>query len=98
MRNIFKYPLALADLVHVDMPKGARSLSVAMQGQDIMVWALVDPKAPLTRHCFAIRGTGHPVSPEVEQGDFIGTVFLTYFTCKYGAPFVWHIFDLGDID
>ena len=94
MKSIFKYPLSLDDNPVVSMPKGARTLSVKMQDDNIMVWALVDVDAPYVDHLFAIRGTGHPVMPEVEQGDFIGTVF----DVVHGHPLVWHIFDLGDID
>ena len=89
MKKIFKYELPIADYLDIAMPYGARVLSVGVQGQDILVWALVDPKAPIVVHMFAIRETGHPVLPEVEQGDFLGTIF--------SGPFVWHIFDLGEL-
>ena len=92
MRTIHKFliPYRLTEIIPaITMPRAARPLSVGMQGQDLYVWALVDPEAPIAEHMFAVRGTGHPITPEVEQGDFVGTVF--------DGPDVWHVFSLGDI-
>ena len=91
MRTIHKFliPHRITNSPVNYMPRGARPLSVGMQGQGLYVWALVDTEAPAAEHMFAVRGTGNEIKPEVEQGDFIGTVF--------DGPFVWHVFSLGDI-
>ena len=83
--TVWKFDLDFpADPASVDMPCGAESIKVGFQGDRLWVWALVDPKAELTKHVFHIRGTGHPI-----KGDFVinhvGTVF------KNG--FVWHVFE-----
>lgn len=79
--KIFKYPLELGGNV-IDMPKGAEALHVGFQGQDIFIWAKVDPNAKLEPREFIIAGTGHDL-PE-PLGAHIGTVFV--------GSFVWHVF------
>ncbi len=90
-KAIYKYklPLSISRDPVVQMPRGAISLSANMQNGWLCVWALVDPDMPLVDHLFSVLGTGHPVDAMDEQGAFIGTVF--------DGPYVWHVFDLGDI-
>lgn len=94
MRTIHKYTMPWADNFWINMPAGAHPRTVGVQDGKLTVWALVDTDAETAKHLFAIRGTGHEVSPEVEQGDFIGTIFEGKGENR--APGVWHVFSLGD--
>ena len=86
--TVWKFAVeSLSDLVHVYMPKGAKVLSVGMQGSWLTFWALVDPDAKDEQRQFRVCGTGHPVHPS-EIGAFIGTVFE--------RGFVWHVFEAKD--
>lgn len=85
MKTIFKYPLAITDSQAVLMPIGAEFLSVQFQGEDLCLWALVDPNAKKIAQTFWIVGTGHPV-PASEYLKFIGTAQ------QFGGKLVWHIF------
>jgi len=87
MRTIWKFPIP-ADGGTVQMPKGAEVLSVGLQGNDIQVWALVDPSKSTTPRHFHVRGTGHACSIAGEK--FIGTIF--------DGSFVWHVFDGGELN
>jgi hypothetical protein len=69
----------------LDIPKGAKPLSVAQQHNALVLWAQVDPDAPTEKRTVHVVGTGTPVPDEV--GPFIGTA-----VCDGGA-WVFHIFD-----
>lgn len=85
--TIWKFPLKLTDSQDVEMPLGARILSVAEQHGVICMWALINPHPEVGRASRQINiiGTGHPAVYEYDA-DYIGTVL----TC--GGDFVWHVF------
>jgi hypothetical protein len=47
-----------------------------------MLWAEVNPTAPMVERFFTVCGTGFDVPPEAE---YVGTVFMD--------PFVWHVYE-----
>lgn len=85
---IFKYPLRIADEQTVSVPEGVQLLSAQMQGEDLMLWALVIHVLgePTVLRKIAIYGTGNPI--ECWPGVFIATV-------QDPGGFVWHVFDKG---
>ena len=83
-KTIWKFPLALVDAYPVDMPRGARILSVADQNGTLCLWAEVDPEAPCETRRIRIVGSGHPV-PQEPKLQFIGTAVQ--------GPFVWHVYE-----
>jgi hypothetical protein len=86
MKTIWKY--VLSQEIELDMPYGAQILSVREQGEDLCLWALLDPKAPTTKRRFAVYGTGWDVLPGAMQ--YIGTGHLR------GGALVFHVFELLD--
>lgn len=69
----------------VDMPEGAEILTVQMQGEDICLWAKVDPTTgSWTKRRFLCLGTGHEIPDE--NLKYIGTIQTV-------DRFVWHIFE-----
>ena len=72
-RRIFKYPVEIRDHFGLDLPRGARVLSVQVQRDEPMMWALVDPDAPSERAMFRVIGTGHPIDDPPETLDYVGT-------------------------
>lgn len=79
----------------VDMPAVVEPLSVGMQDDQIVVWALVDPDAPAEEHMenhgprrFVVANTGPWIVALPPGAKFLGTV-----TASNGT--VWHIWD-GD--
>lgn len=79
----------------VDMPADVEPLSVGIQGDEIVVWALVDPDyeppsgyMPSGPRRFIVANTGMDIPGFPEGAKFLGTV-----TSATGI--VWHIWD-GD--
>lgn len=108
---VYKYPLLRAVGVQdIDMPHGAKILSVAVQdGPQIVLWAVHhtdskgDPIAePATRHIL-MTWTGRPFAVEAKAAlTFIGSVTTLepveadYYIGGAGhASIVWHVFEVG---
>lgn len=60
-RVVYKYQLNPTQTRQaVRLPLAAKILSVQMQGNDMVLWAMVDPETELTEErAIAIHGTGH---------------------------------------
>jgi len=88
--TIWKFQLPTRGRVSLPMPKGAQLLSVDVQEDVPVLWAIVcaDPAAPKASRVISIRMTGHSVPAEV--GTFVGT-----FQIDRGA-YVGHVFDMGE--
>lgn len=84
--TIWKFTLPLKNEVVLDMPLGARILSVQEQDGEVRLWAIVVPKAATERRHFRIFGTGHPVD-HAERLAYLGTVQDAAFRV------VWHVFE-----
>jgi len=81
MKRIYKYKLENS----VEMPIGAKILSIQMQNNRPYIWALVDTDVECEFRHFEIIGTGHNF-PEADN--------FTYINTFQDGPFVWHIFEL----
>lgn len=81
--RVWKYTLRIVDLQTLQIPIGARFLSVQMQEGQPQIWALVDENAQLEPRSLAIYCTGQPIWNN--PGLFIGTF-------QVGA-FVFHVFE-----
>jgi len=87
-RTIWKYTVpAIHRSGHscLPMPRGAKVLSVQVQGTAPVLWAMVDPDAPKEERFFQIVGTGWDFDPT--GFDFVGT-----FQCD-GGGLVFHLFE-----
>jgi hypothetical protein len=83
MRRIWRYPLTLNPLQTLEVPRGARPLSVEWQGTNgLNLWALIDDEAPRVTRGIYVVATGEPLPAGV--GEFIGTVLE--------GSYVWHCF------
>jgi hypothetical protein len=85
--TIWKYPLTAASGLR--MPRGARLLTVQVQAEDVCLWALVDPEAPMVTRTIRVFGTGHTVKLAATDA-YIGTFQLS------GGALVFHAFDGGE--
>lgn len=85
--TIWKYPLTAASGLR--MPQGARLLAVQVQAEDVCLWALVDPEAPMVTRTIRVFGTGHTVRL-APTDTYIGTFQLS------GGALVFHVFDGGE--
>lgn len=83
MKIIYKYKLGKVVHQVVELPKDFKPLRVDFQGEQLCLWAIVDPENKKVAYDFYIAGTGWEDS-ELNNLIYISTVF------KDG--FVWHIF------
>jgi len=86
MSRIWKYELAITDEQTLEMPRGAKVLSVANQGGKLCLWAEVDQSERIVVRHFLIVGTGHQITEDFELRKFVGSVLID--------PFVWHVFEV----
>jgi len=101
-KRVYKYGL-LNDAItvsegiwqtHVVMPEGA-VLSARFQGDDLVMWALVDPDGLVESRTFIIAWTGQPivddVGAEITRLKFLATV--------QAGRIVYHVFErIGGIE
>jgi hypothetical protein len=93
--KIFKYELWPTDEQIIGMPGGAQLLHVAFQDNDLMLWAKVNPEAPIVGRTIYIYGIGHEIDPS-KPARYVGTAFQKTFSDGLEAAFVWHVFDGGE--
>lgn len=86
LMKIYKYPLKIG-LTRLNVSTYFRPLSVAMQGDEVCLWAIVDPNIPHGYvKLFQVLGTGHDVDPKTHS--HIGTVLAM------NGLLVWHVFEV----
>jgi len=84
MATIYKYTLT-SDRTELEMPAGAKVLSVQQQYGEIQLWAMVDPEKAYEWRAFDVYGTGALLPDEL--GEYVGTVQVG------GGEIVLHVFD-----
>ncbi len=86
MTTIYKYPLHIVDRQVLSMPSGARILTAMLQGDDVCLWAEVEPGGPWPpiERTIRIIGTGHSM-PD--------TSTLRYINSVIHGRFVWHVYE-----
>lgn len=84
-KKVFKYPLT-HNINNIELPAGAQVLTVQIQGNEVMMWALVDPNAPPKSREFQVVGTGQKLTFDRYPPVYIGTVQM--------AGMVWHVFEI----
>lgn len=85
--RIWKYTLNLTGLQTVELPRGARPLTVQMQGIHPQLWAMCDPEQVKEKRTIAMYATGNPLPDEA--GAYIATFQ------SHGGALAFHVFDHG---
>ncbi len=86
--KVYKYIIQPYDYFYLELPKGARILTVQYQEPHVCLWALVDPEAPTQIRKFRWAGTGHEISEAPENLRHVSTFFMQ------GELLVFHIFEI----
>jgi hypothetical protein len=86
--TIWKYPFPTTDEFQLDMPAGAKILTVQAQQGHPCMWALVEPEFVRVVRRFRIFGTGYPVDLAPNRRDYIGSYQLE------GGALVSHVFEV----
>lgn len=85
-RTIYKFGLDLTDTQIIQMPKGAKALSVQMQFGNPALWVELDPEADIEDRVVIIHGTGHDLWTAANASNFVGTIQTD------GGRLVFHVF------
>lgn len=81
---VFKYIIG-DELQEIEMPVGAKIISVHAQDDKFCMWAIVDPQAEKEIRKFVYFGTGNTLIDDVE---YIGTAYF------FDARLVLHLFEV----
>ena len=90
MRTIYKYKLDVVERQTIDMPETAKILKVAVQGDDICLWAQVNTNYLKGKRSFAVVGTGSEISDSIRSHKYIDSVQMM----KGVFEFVWHVYEI----
>ena len=69
------------------MPVEAKLLSIGVQEERLVFWALVDMDKPMIYRMFRLFWTGEKFESPL-QGYYFGSAKIGYL--------VWHVFDMGE--
>ncbi|HDY86983.1 MAG TPA: hypothetical protein ENH82_02575 [bacterium] len=90
-KTIWKYAVLIQDTQKIEMPKGAKLLTVQVQRGIAFIWAMVNPMNTEVERIIKMVGTGHDLSEQI-MGDYIGTFQINN---EWGG-LVFHVFDGGE--
>ena len=90
MNKVFKYPVPVQDRFSLNLPQGARILTVQEQHGEPQIWALVNPENVIETRNFCLAGTGHSIEENEENLNYIGTFQL------YNGDFIEHLFEIKE--
>ena len=62
MFKVFKYPVPANDYFYLDLPRGAKILTVQIQNSRPQIWVLVNPNNPTEIRNFRLAGTDDPIN------------------------------------
>ncbi|MBD3282443.1 MAG: hypothetical protein GF387_02430 [Candidatus Portnoybacteria bacterium] len=88
MQSVYKYTIPVEDYFSLDLPKGAKVLTVQEQHDEPQLWALVEKGVSTEKRNFRLAGTGHPIEEKPETLNYIGTFQLA------GGSFIGHVFEI----
>lgn len=87
MKKIYKFEIPVMDVFTVNMPAGAKILTVQTQFNKPVIWALVDTEESYYGKAFQLFGTGQTIE-DAEGRRYIGTFQLD------AGNFVGHLFEI----
>jgi len=86
MKTIWKFELEMVGMQNINLPKGAKILTVQTQNEKACLWALVEiDVAELEQRTIVTFGTGHPM-PDVSL-VYLGTYQVA------GGALIFHVFE-----
>jgi len=86
MKRIYKYSLDTIDQQVLRLPSNSKVLSVAAQGDNIVLYVRIDDTIVRMTDCLVlIHGTGHDADDTIDS-TFVGTVNL------YNGALMFHVF------
>lgn len=86
MKTVWKFKLELTDIQRIQIPACAQILTCQMQGDDMVLYAFLNPVMKPESRTIIIFGTGH----EREESDLHP---YRYLATLQQNGFVWHVFE-----
>ena len=86
MFKVFKYPVPANDYFYLDLPRGAKILTVQIENSRPQIWALVNPENPTETRNFCLAGTGNPMNEK-------NLIYIGTFQAS-NESFIWHLFEI----
>jgi len=86
--RVYKYTIPVEDYFSLDLPAGAKILTIQVQRDEPQIWALVDPEQQPRPYNFRLAGTGHDITESRDSLEYIGTFQLV------GGNFIGHLFEV----
>ncbi len=86
MEVIWKYELAIKDIQKIEMPLVAEILTAQMQGDTLVLWALVNPESEKEYRTIEVIGTGN----HIHSALTISRIYISTFQI---GSFVGHVFE-----
>lgn len=85
MKRIYKYELKVVDGQFINIQSN-NILSVQEQDDKIIIYAVIDTEMSAIKYEFGINGTGNPISFDIDDFNFLGTVKM------YDGKLMFHVF------
>ena len=86
MKRIFKYELLVADIQTIDTHTYFEPLSIEMQNEKPVLYAIIDDETPKQNVVLRTYGTGVQLDDYETRDHYIGTYMLM------GGDLVYHVF------
>jgi hypothetical protein len=92
-KTIWKFEMEIDDTQVINMPKGAEILSIQLQNNEPVIWALVNPEEPDKEpRQFEMFGTGYLIPCDISiNRKFLGTIQPIGIGSSFS--FAFHIFE-----
>lgn len=90
MKTIYKYDFPILPFIAIELPEGARILTIRTQFSKVMLWAVVDTDKPMEVRQFVNvpTGKGFPEGLDFDKLRWQSTLHLE------GGKLVIHVFEL----
>lgn len=89
MLTVYKYPCLHSEMFNIEMPVGAKILTVQHQKEKPVMWALVNPdEINKTMRSFLWIHTGEPVALDYDELIYVDTLQ------SLGGNLIFHLFEV----
>lgn len=84
--KIFKYELLIVPVQQISLPENAKIMTVQFQGNQLCLWAMVNPHSYDEYRYIRIAATGEKITDESDL-KYINTVQ------QFDGELIWHVFE-----
>lgn len=92
MLRIYKYAIPIEAYFSLELPRGAKILTMQEQRGKPQIWALVNPESSTEIREFCIVGTGDMIDDDEETLEYIGT--LQIHNGVFRHLIIGHLFEI----